>query len=98
MKRLSSVHTTENETEDYVARGTYFADLHVHEHCLKNSKTGDGGVLAVSAFVTSLDAFEIRQVTTLNGTRSRTMSYKNEHGKDVSITLIELPERSKTND
>ena len=93
MIRLSSVHTSEHETEDYIARGTSFAGLHVHEHCLKNSKAGDGGVLAMSAFVTSLDAFEIREVTTRNGTRSRIMSYKNEHGKAVSITLIELPEK-----
>lgn len=95
MTRLNSVHTTENETEDYVARGTYFADLHVHEHHSKNSKTGDGGVLAVSAFVTSLDALEIREVTTKNGTRTRTMTYKNEYGDEVTITLFELPEKER---
>lgn len=94
MTRLNSVHTTENETEDYVARGTYFADLHVHEHHSKNSKTG-GGVLAVSAFVTSLDALDIREVTTKNGTKTRTMTYKNEYGDEVTITLFALPEKER---
>ena len=95
MTVLSSVHTTENETEDYVARGTYFADLHVHEHHSKKNKAGDEGALSVSAFVTSLDALEIREVTTHNGIRTRKLSYKNEYGKDVSITLFELPEKER---
>ena len=95
MTRLSSVHTTENETENYVARGTYFADLHVHEHCSKDAKKGDHSSLSVSAFVTSLDALDIREVTTRNGTKTRTMSFKNEYGKDVTITLFELAEKEQ---
>lgn len=92
MTKLSSVHTTENETEDYVSRGTYFADLHVHEHYSKGSDTS---LLSVSAFVTSLDALSIREVTTHNGTRTRSLSFKNEYGKDVTITLFELEEKEK---
>lgn len=93
MTKLSSVHTTENETENYIARGTYFADLHVHEHCSKSAQSCNETSLSVSAFVTSLDALDIRELTTMNGTKTRSLSFKNEYGKDVTITLFELAEK-----
>jgi hypothetical protein len=89
---LHKVNTSERESKDHASRSTYFADLHVQEF---HSKGSDRNSLNISAFVTSLDALEVREVTTKNGTKTRSMSFKNEDGESVTITLFEMKEKEQ---
>lgn len=89
---LHRVTTSERESENHATRSTYFSDLHVQEF---HSKGSDRNSLNIAAFVTSLDALEVREVTTKNGTKTRSLSFKNEDGESVTITLFEMKEKEE---
>ena len=88
MTTLNDVTELKNETTGYVSRTMLFDDVHVNEFLSKKKRDKGYRTVRMSAWVKSLDACEIRDITTDNGTKTRTFVFKARDGKALEFTLF----------
>lgn len=92
---MRQAQTTANSTDTGDTRAYYIQDAHVSEY---ESKDKEYRSTRVALFTSSLDAFEVSEITLNDGTRSRRLTFKNESGDDIELVLFESKEASSMND